>query len=246
MQSHYESGSRIDAGDRRMQEPPPDVSNASLSVRMGFIRKFLGIKTSQLVTLVCIMFYATECLQTFAYTNPWMMPAIYIGTLISLLSMIAWREETPTNYILLAVFTLFGSVCINAVVTYFQIPYAVEALLLTIGLFIGMILYTLQSETGFSSLRAPAFMCIWSLLVAMVIQTMTPIPDYHLGVSLAVATLLSVFVIMDIYINRHELQPHEFVVGVIHFYMDVFVLCLQPIFWLNNILHYILSVIGAE
>merc|ERR1712110_320434 len=103
-----------------------------------------------------------------------------IGTFASLFALMAKRQETPTNYILLGIFTLLESYAIGVVVTFYKVPSVVEAFLLTVGIFIGLTMYTLQSKKDFSSWHAPAMMGLWTLLIASMIQILMPVPAIHL------------------------------------------------------------------
>lgn len=200
-----------------------NVASAHIYIRMGFMRKVYGILTAQLVltTLVCILFMASETLQTFVQTNHWMLTLCFIATFGSLFALMAKRQETPTNYILLGVFTLLESYSVGVVVTFYKVPSVVEAFLLTVGLFIGLTVYTLQSKKDFSSWHAPAVMCLWGLLVASIIQVIIPVPAIHLGMSLVGAGLFCVFVVVDTHMIMAKLSPEEYIMGAINLYLDI-------------------------
>merc|ERR1711962_295395 len=141
-----------------------------------------------------------------------------IGTFGSLFALMWKRQETPTNYIFLGVFTLMEAYSIGVIVTFYKVPSVVEAFMLTVGLFMGLTLYTLQSKKDFTSWHAPAMMCLWTLFIVSMIQILIPVPVMHLGISLAGAALFCVFIVIDTHMIMAKLSPEEYILGAINLY----------------------------
>uniref|UniRef100_A0A2C9LZW8 Uncharacterized protein n=1 Tax=Biomphalaria glabrata TaxID=6526 RepID=A0A2C9LZW8_BIOGL len=137
-----------------------------------FMRKVYGILTAQLIvtTLMSGIFMLSDTLQDFVQTNHWMLTISIFATFGILLALMWKRHETPTNYILLGLFTLMESYAIGVVVTFYKVPSVIQAFLLTIGLTVGLTIYTLQSKKDFTSWHAPAVMCLYALVLASLIQ----------------------------------------------------------------------------
>ncbi|KAK3769647.1 hypothetical protein RRG08_004899 [Elysia crispata] len=200
-----------------------NVASAHIYIRMGFMRKVYGILSAQLLvtTLVAAVFMTHEGIQEYVQQNHWMMTMSLFGTLGVLFALMWKRHETPTNYILLGVFTLMEAYCIGVIVTFYKVPSVVEAFLLTLGLTIGLTLYTFQSKKDFTSWHAPAVMCLYSLIVVSFIQILIPVPIVHMGISLAGAALFCIFIVVDTHMLMTRLSPEEYIMAAINLYLDI-------------------------
>ncbi|GFO06307.1 protein lifeguard 4-like isoform x1 [Plakobranchus ocellatus] len=214
-----------------------NVASAHIYIRMGFMRKVYGILSVQLLitTIVAAVFMAHEGIQDYVQQNHWMMTVSLFGTLGILLALMWKRHETPTNYILLGVFTLMEAYCIGVIVTFYKVPSVVEAFLLTLGLTVGLTMYTLQSKKDFTSWHAPATLCLYTLLLVSFIQILIPVPIVHLGISLAGAALFCVFVVIDTHLLMARLSPEEYIMAAISLYLDIL-----------NLFLYILRILGER
>ncbi|XP_005093726.1 protein lifeguard 4 [Aplysia californica] len=214
-----------------------NVASAHIYIRMGFMRKVYGILVTQLIvtTMVAALFMASESVQQFVQENHWMMTLSFVGTFGSLFALMWKRQETPTNYILLGVFTLMEAYAIGVVVTFYKVPSVIEAFMLTVGLFVGLTLYTLQSKKDFTSWHAPAMMCLWTLFIASLIQILLPVSAMHMAISVCGAALFCVFIVIDTHLIMAKLSPEEYILGAINLYMDIL-----------NLFLYILRILGER
>ncbi|KAK0051879.1 protein lifeguard 4 [Biomphalaria pfeifferi] len=214
-----------------------NVASAHIYIRMGFMRKVYGILTAQLVvtTLMSGVFMLSDTLQDFVQTNHWMLTISIFATFGILLALMWKRHETPTNYILLGLFTLMESYAIGVVVTFYKVPSVIQAFLLTIGLTVGLTIYTLQSKKDFTSWHAPAVMCLYALVLASLIQVFFPIPALHFGISLIGAALFCVFIVVDTHLLMAKLSPEEYIMAAINLYLDIL-----------NLFLYILRLLGER
>ncbi|KAH9514307.1 Transmembrane BAX inhibitor motif-containing protein 4 [Bulinus truncatus] len=214
-----------------------NVASAHIYIRMGFMRKVYGILCVQLMvtTLMSAIFMMSETLQSFVQTNHWMLTISIFATFGVLFALMWKRHETPTNYILLGIFTLLESYSVGVVVTFYKVPSVIEAFLLTIGLTVGLTIYTLQSKKDFTSWHAPAVMCLNALILSALLQLFFPIPMFHLGISLAGAALFCVFVVVDTHLLMAKLSPEEYIMAAISLYLDIL-----------NLFLYILRILGER
>ncbi|KAI8782128.1 protein lifeguard 4-like [Biomphalaria glabrata] len=214
-----------------------NVASAHIYIRMGFMRKVYGILTAQLIvtTLMSGIFMLSDTLQDFVQTNHWMLTISIFATFGILLALMWKRHETPTNYILLGLFTLMESYAIGVVVTFYKVPSVIQAFLLTIGLTVGLTIYTLQSKKDFTSWHAPAVMCLYALVLASLIQVFFPIPALHFGISLIGAALFCVFIVVDTHLLMAKLSPEEYIMAAINLYLDIL-----------NLFLYILRLLGER
>ncbi|CAL1533344.1 unnamed protein product [Lymnaea stagnalis] len=214
-----------------------NVASAHIYIRMGFMRKVYGILTAQLLvtTIMSALFMMSEPLQEFVQTNHWMLTLSIFATFGVLFALMWKRHETPINYILLGIFTLMESYAIGVVVTFYKVPSVIEAFLLTIGLTVGLTIYTLQSKKDFTSWHAPAVMCLYALVLASFIQMILPVPFFHLGISLAGAALFCIFIVVDTHMLMAKLSPEEYILAAINLYLDIL-----------NLFLYILRILGER
>lgn len=69
-----------------------------------------------------------------------------IGSFIALGGVYWKRHEHPMNLILLGVFTLCESLLVGTVTSYYESTIVLQALLITLGVFAGLTLFTFQTK----------------------------------------------------------------------------------------------------
>ncbi|CAG2233085.1 LFG [Mytilus edulis] len=145
-----------------------NVATAHVYVRMGFLRKVYGILSAQILlsTIVAGVIYSSETATTFVQTNNWMLLVALIGSLGLIFALMVYRHQTPTNYILLTVFTLMEAYSVGVVVTFYEVQSVIEAFMLTFAVTAGLTIYTLQSKRDFSSMGAGLFAALMILIIA--------------------------------------------------------------------------------
>lgn len=200
-----------------------NVATAHVSIRLGFLRKVYGILTSQLLltSLVGFIFMMHEGMKSFVQQNNWMMLVAVLGTFATLIPLMIKRQETPTNYILLAAFTLMEAYTVGVVVTLYDKMIVLEAVILTLGVTIALTLYTLQSKRDFSSWGAGLFACLWVMIMAMMLQMLFPTVMIDRVISVAGAILFSLFIVFDTHMMMHKLSPEEYILAAINLYLDI-------------------------
>ncbi|XP_060566450.1 protein lifeguard 4-like [Ruditapes philippinarum] len=200
-----------------------NVATAHVSIRLGFLRKVYGIVTAQLLvtTLVSFACYINEDFNFYLSKNPSVMLIAFIGTLGTLFALMVKRQETPTNYILLAVFTVLESLTVGVVVAKYDKMVVIEALALTLAVTVALTVYTLQSKRDFSSWGAGLFACLWVLILAMLIQILIPVDIVDRLISAGGAILFSMFIVFDTHMMMHKLSAEEYIMAAINLYLDI-------------------------
>ncbi|XP_050412624.1 protein lifeguard 4 [Patella vulgata] len=200
-----------------------NVAGAHIYIRMGFLRKVYGILSTQLLltAIVAAVFMMNDSLKEFVHKSPWMMLVAFIGTLGVLFALMWKRQETPTNYILLAVFTVFEAYTVGVVVTMYTVSSVIEAAVLTLGVTVALTLYTLQSKRDFSSWGAGLFAFLWILILAGFLQIIFPSVIMDKMIAIGGATLFSMFIIFDTHMMMHKLSPEEYILASVNLYLDI-------------------------
>lgn len=168
------------------------VSQSDVSIRMGFIRKVYGILFVQLLatTTVSGVFISVKPVQTWVQANPWMMWVSLFSTIGVLIALFIVRKKYPANFYLLGTFTyvfmilavltfrLLEAYTIGTLVTFYDTMIVLEALLITLGLFAGLTLFTLQSKWDFSGMGPFLFGGLWALILAGFVMLFFPHNGY--------------------------------------------------------------------
>ena len=129
-----------------------------------FLRKVYGIVATQLcfVALVSAIIMSIESVKMFFQEHPGFLLLLFLGTVISLFAVYIKRLEYPTNFILLGVFTLFESLTIGTLVSFFDKILVIQAIIITAVIVVGLTMYTFQTKRDFSAMGAGlyAFLCV--------------------------------------------------------------------------------------
>lgn len=212
-----------------------NVAGAHVYIRLGFLRKVYGILSVQLLatTLVASLFLLNESAKVFVQENSWMLLVSMLGTLGTLFALMWKRQETPTNYILLAVFTFMEAYAIGVIVTLYEKTVVLEAFVLTLAVTGGLTLYTFQTKRDFTVHYGVLFSFLWLLILAGIIQVFFPGDLMERAIAIGGAALFSFFIIVDTQLMMHKLSPEEYIMAAINLYLDII-----------NLFLYILRMLG--
>eukprot|EP00112_Aurelia_sp_Birch-Aquarium-sp1_P010173 Seg2186.3 transcript_id=Seg2186.3/GoldUCD/mRNA.D3Y31 product="Protein lifeguard 4" protein_id=Seg2186.3/GoldUCD/D3Y31 len=205
------------------------VAQSSLQIRLGFIRKVYGILTAQLLltTITAALFMFTQPIKEFVQESPGFLLGGVVMSLVLIVALMVKRKETPTNFYLLAAFTLCEAYTIGTVVTFFDQFVVLQAFILTVGTTIALTVYTFQSKKDFSTWGASLFNILWILVLAGFMQILMPSEILHLGIAVAGAVIFSCFIVFDTHMLIHKLSPEEYIVAAINLYLDILNLFLE-------------------
>jgi FtsH-binding integral membrane protein len=112
-------------------------SRSALSVRLSHL---LG--SAKVSALPSSFFVLSSC------RSVWALYVSLFGTLI-VLGLLYWKRHShPTNFGLLALFTLMEAFSLGVVTAFADSVIVLQALLITTGVFLGLTLFTLQSKAS--------------------------------------------------------------------------------------------------
>ncbi|KAI8972294.1 inhibitor of apoptosis-promoting Bax1-domain-containing protein [Pilobolus umbonatus] len=206
------------------------VANSSKEIRLQFVRKVYSILTTQLLvtTVLSGVYMSNDPVKHWVQSNQWLM---LVSALVSIgiLFLLAWKSRSvPLNYILLSVFTLLEGHAVGTVVTFYDQKIVLQALLITLGVFFGLTLFTLQSKWDFSGM-APFLMAgIWVMIIASIVEIFFP---FSRGLQLAFAILgvilFSGYILFDTYNIFNRYSPEDYIMASVSLYLDIINLFLQ-------------------
>jgi FtsH-binding integral membrane protein len=212
------------------------VAEAILTIRMEFIRKVYSILSVQLgFTSTMIVFYTYSDKAKSIVLNPALFYSAIISTFIVFFALIWYRRKTPTNYILLALFTIFQGHTIATTSCLYDSQVVLQALLLTFGIFVGLTLFTFQTKIDFSGYRTYLIAGLWGIILYSLISIF--LPPSSLTNSLIVgfsALLFCGFIIVDTQDIMARFSPEDYIIASVELYLDVVNLFISILQLLDN------------
>ncbi|KAI8327396.1 inhibitor of apoptosis-promoting Bax1-domain-containing protein [Choanephora cucurbitarum] len=198
------------------------VANSTTEIRMRIIfRKVYSILTVQLLTtsLVSSLYMFNDGIKQWVQTNPWMILVSAFGSLIVLFALMWKARSTPLNYYLLALFTLLESHMVGTITSFYDQMIVLEALAMTLGVFFGLTLFTLQSKWDFSGMMPILLAGACTLIMGGLFLPFFPGMDVPLAI--AGVVIFSGYIIFDTYLifNRHS--PEDYIMASTSLYMDM-------------------------
>ncbi len=171
------------------------VATAESSVRLGFLRKVFGILAVQLAatTLLCGAFMTVSGLRALALAAPGLLSIVCgLGAIGVLFSIAAYKDSYPLNMYMLGLFTFLESITVGVVCAAYAeagLGYLVlEALVLTMAIFVGISAYCFISKKDFSFMGAGLMAGLFALLGASFVNL---ILGFTGGKSAGLALLIS-------------------------------------------------------
>lgn len=213
-----------------------NVADCAVEIRMAFVRKVYSILFAQLLstTLVSAALHHPAA-QEFTRQNSWLLWVSIFGSFGTLLAVHFKRHQYPANMILLGAFTLFESLMIGTVTSYYSARIVLQALIITTGVFVGLTLFTFQSKYDFSNMGPYLFAGLMGMLVTGIVQFFLP---FNHTTDLIIACfgvlLFSGYTVYDTHAIMKRLSPDEYILGALSLYLDFINLFLYILRVLNN------------
>ncbi|KAF5269166.1 hypothetical protein FQR65_LT02466 [Abscondita terminalis] len=200
-----------------------NVMQATKRVRMAFIRKVYGLLSVQLFFTVVVssIFMFTPTIKEFIHTNNWLLIIAMFGSIGLLIALHIKRLETPTNFILLAAFTVVEAYTIGVVVTFYSQAVVLQALLLTLVVVGSLTAYTFQTKRDYSTMYSGLFAGICILLLGGILQLFFHSTVLELVFAVGGALLFSLFIVFDTQMIMQTLSPEEYILATINLYLDI-------------------------
>ncbi|CAH8429636.1 unnamed protein product [Heterobilharzia americana] len=201
-----------------------NVANSHVTIRLRFLRKVYGILFIQLlITSLCggTMMALKPVLLDSLQQNPWVPFVLFISTFAILISLMWKRQETPTNFILLFLFTLCESVLVGYAVITFSATVVLQAFGLTTAVVLTLMLYTLNSKRDFSKLGVGLSVGFLVLLLAGPINLFLGSSLLEFSIAVGGTCLFSLFIVYDTWRIMYHCSPEEYIIACIDLYLDI-------------------------
>ncbi|KAL4808688.1 inhibitor of apoptosis-promoting Bax1-domain-containing protein [Aspergillus unguis] len=213
------------------------VAEGTLPVRMQFIRKVYAILTVQLLltTALSSISFFNESYRTWIRSNTWLMMVSVFGALGFLLLTFWKRKSYPTNLAFLSGFTILEAYSISVVVSYYRTQIVLQALILTLGLFVGLTLFACQTKYDFTNWMPYLFGALWFLILFGFVTVFVP---YNSTMELIygglAALIFSGYILVDTQLIMRHYHVEEEIAASISLYLDILNLFLAILRILNN------------
>ncbi|CDO75649.1 hypothetical protein BN946_scf184941.g2 [Trametes cinnabarina] len=201
------------------------VSECAISIRNAFVRKVYSILFCQISPDA--IFYII--------THPWAFYVPLFGTLINL-GLLFWKRHShPLNLVLLSTFTLMEALTLGFMTAFFDTVIVLQALLITVGVFLGLTLFTMQSKYDFSGLGSYLFVGLFALLMTGLVGIFIPFSrTMDIIFAIGGCLIFSGYIIYDTYIITKRVSPDEYIVASISLYLDFINLFINILRLLND------------
>jgi hypothetical protein len=195
--------------------------------RAGFLRKVYGILTVQLmvtVALAAACMYIQVVRETLVSTR-WPSTLTCASMFLSLVILKFVKDSYPSNYIMLAVFTVSVAISIG---TYCAILEAIgrghivlQASSFAILIFFGLTVYTLLSGRNFSFIGGFLSMALWGLVLWGFAGLFFPALISSVAYGFIGALVFCIFILFDTSRLMHTLSYDDYIQATIELYLDI-------------------------
>ncbi|KAJ4341509.1 hypothetical protein N0V95_007210 [Ascochyta clinopodiicola] len=213
------------------------VAEATLDIRMAFIRKVYAILTVQLLATagVSALSMTSVTYRNWIQANQWMMWVSLLGTFV-FLGLTFWKRKSyPMNLAFLAGFTAMEAYSISVIVSMYESRIVLTALAFTVGIFIALSLFACQSKYDFTHWAPYLFGGIWVLILFGFMAAFFPYNSkVELGYGIVSALIFSGYILVDTQLIMRHYHVEEEIAAAISLYLDVINLFLSILRILNS------------
>ncbi|KAF8647163.1 hypothetical protein AX16_006993 [Volvariella volvacea WC 439] len=214
------------------------VSDSAPEIRNAFIRKVYIILLCQIFATCIVGGFISQSEQVLFWvlTHTWAFYVPLFGTMLNV-ALLAWKRHShPWNFVLLSTFTLMEAFTLGVVVAYFDNIIVLQALLITLGVFISLTLFTFQSKYDFSGMGPFLFGALVAMCIAGLVGIFIPFSHtMDLVFAIGGCLLFSGYIVYDTYMINNRLSPDEYIMGAISLYLDFINLFINILRLLNDL-----------
>jgi len=213
------------------------VAEATIDIRMQFVRKVYAILTLQLLAtavLSSLSFFSTGY-KEWIQGHQWMMWTSLFGA-IGFMMLTYWKRKSyPTNLVFLTGFTALEAYAISVVVSFYNSHVVLQALFLTLGMFVALTLFACQTKYDFTSWIPYFFGALWALVLFGFVAAFFPQNSkVELVYSGVAALIFSGYILIDTQLIMRHYHVEEEIAAAISLYLDIINLFLSILRILNS------------
>ncbi|KAI0675156.1 UPF0005-domain-containing protein [Trametes maxima] len=213
------------------------VSECEISIRNAFVRKVYSILFCQILATTIVAGFVSRSPETvfWVQTHTWAFYVPLFGTLVNL-GLLFWKRHShPLNLVFLSTFTLLEAFTLGIMTAFFDPTIVLQALLITVGVFLGLTLFTMQSKYDFSGMGSWLFVGLFALVMTGLVGIFIPFSrTFDLILAIGGCLIFSGYIIYDTYIITKRLSPDEYIAASISLYLDFINLFINILRVLND------------
>lgn len=213
------------------------VAEATIDIRMQFIRKVYAILTVQLLatTILSSVSVFSASYKQWIRSNQWMMWLSLFGAMGFMLLTFWKRKSYPTNLLFLTGFTALEAYAISVVVSFYEVRIVLQALILTLGIFLALTLFACQTKYDFTSWIPYLFGGLWALILFGFMAAFFPYNSTAELIYSGIAALVFCgYILVDTQLVMRHYHVEEEIAAAISLYLDVINLFLSILRILNG------------
>ena len=208
-----------------------DDADFDRDVRIGFVRKVLGIVGFQLAFTLTVAVYSSSNPEVEAIVRHWATLVFsIIAIFVSLTGLMCMNmtKQVPVNYILLGIFTLAESISVGNIASYYETESVIQAIVVftitTVCLLIGSLCIRSMKFYGYSMLFS-VFLSITLQTIALVVLASGRADHTALIIySVCGSITYSIYVIVDLWLIVDRIEIDDYILGALTLYLDLITL----------------------
>ncbi|KAI9762009.1 MAG: sphingosine N-acyltransferase lag1 [Chaenotheca gracillima] len=213
------------------------VAEATIDIRMQFVRKVYSILTVQLLatTILSSISFFSPSFKQWIQTNMWLAWLSLFGSIGFMLLTYWKRKSYPMNLAFLSVFTILMAYAVAVIVSTYETKIVLESVILTLGIFVALTLFACQTKYDFTSWEPYLFGALWvTILFGFMAMFFPGNSTLDLVYSVGIALIFSAYILVDTQLVMRHYHVEEEIAAAISLYMDIINLFLAILRILNS------------
>lgn len=142
------------------------VASCELPVRQMFLRKVYALLTMQVMATLVVGYIIklSDSVQNWCFSNMWLFFVAMVGVFGFMIATYFKARSYPINLVLLSGFTLCEAYTIGLACSMVESDILVEAILITLLVFIGLTAFAFQTKYDFTSWQGVLGVGLWTLI----------------------------------------------------------------------------------
>ncbi|KAK2743351.1 hypothetical protein FQN55_007286 [Onygenales sp. PD_40] len=213
------------------------VAEATLPIRMQFVRKVYSILSVQLLltTVMSSISFFSDPYRLWIQSHSWLMLVSVLSALV-FMGLTYWKRKSyPSNLLFLSAFTALEAYAISVVTSFYDARIVLQALVLTLGIFVALTLFACQTKYDFTSWMPYLFGALWFLILFGFMAAFMPRnSNVELVYGAIAALIFSGYILVDTQLIMRHYHVEEEIAAAISLYLDIINLFLAILRILNS------------
>lgn len=188
-----------------------------------------------LTTILSSVSFFSDSYKVWIQGNPWLLILSVFGALGFMLATFWKRKSYPANLLFLSAFTLLEAYSISVVTSFYDSRVVIQALVLTLGIFVALTLFACQTKYDFTNWMPYLAGALWFMILFGFVAMFLP---FNSGLETAYgavgALVFSGYILVDTQLVMRHYHVEEEIAASISLYLDVLNLFMSILRILNS------------